>query len=94
MLPAIYLCHYINNNGNIQQYHWLVNGTRLEDLNLGDRVQDFMTRTTGSLLFMNIPEEYNNTTIQCKATLTSGEIIYSNNATLLVQGEDPVFIQL
>ncbi len=87
-LQAAYICHFINNNGNIQQYHWLVNDTQLEDLNLGDRVQVVESRSTGILSFINIPEEYNDTTIQCETTLTSGEIIYSNNAILSVQGED------
>ncbi len=87
-LQATYICHFINNNGNVQQYHWLVNRTQLEDLDLGDGVQVDESRSTGILSFMNIPEEYNDTIIQCKATLTSGDIIDSNNATLLVQGED------
>ncbi len=91
-LQATYICHFINNNGNIQQYHWLVNGTQLEDLNLGDGIQVVESRSTGILSFINIPEEYNDTIIQCEATLTSGEIIYSNNAILLVQGEDKLIV--
>ena len=91
-LQATYICHFINNNGNIQQYHWLVNGTQLEDLNLGNGVQVVESRSTGILSFINIPEEYNDTIIQCEATLTSGEIIYSNNAILLVQGEDKLVV--
>ncbi len=31
--------------------------------------------------------EYNNTNIQCRATLSNGETVDSNNFTLLVQGE-------
>ncbi len=85
---ASYICHFINNNGNIQQYQWLVNETQLEDLDLGDRVQVDESRSTRILSFMNISVEYNDTTIQCIVTLTSGEIIRSNNATLLVQGKD------
>ena len=91
-LQATYICNFINNNGNIQQYHWLVNGTQLEDLNLGNGVQVVESRSTGILSFINIPEEYNDTIIQCEATLTSGEIIYSNNAILLVQGEDKLVV--
>lgn len=41
------------------------------------------------LIFNNITEEYNGTTIQCMANFTSG-IITSNSATLLVQGEENV----
>ncbi len=67
-----------------------MNRTQLEDLDLGDGVRVVESRSTGILSFMNIPEEYNDTIIQCKATLTSGDIIDSNNATLLVQGEDKI----
>ncbi len=90
-LQATYICHFINNDGNIQ-YHWLVNDTQLENFNLGDRVQVDESRTTGILSFINITEEYNDTIIQCEATLTSGEIVYSNNALLLVQGEEKLVV--
>ncbi len=90
ILPATYVCHFISNDGNIQ-YQWLVNGTRLEDLNLGDRVEVVNTIAASVLSFVNIPEEYNDTTIQCIANFTSGDrerILISNNAILLVQGEE------
>ncbi len=41
----------------------------------------------GGLVFNNISVEYNNTNIQCRATLSNGETVDSNSATLLVQGE-------
>ncbi len=89
---AIFHCEIINNN-DMRQLYWLVNGTRLEDLKLGDdRVNDYMSRGVRSLTFLPIPVEYNDTTIQCFANFTSGEIMYSNNATLLVQGEEKSYI--
>ena len=79
-------CRSINND--VQQYQWLVNGTELQELNLTDGV--IMTEDNDVIAFIsfnNITMKYNGTTIQCIANLTSGEIIPSNNATLLVQGE-------
>ncbi len=67
---------------------WLVNGTLLEDLNQRDGIEDQVTFGTENLNFRNIPVEYNDTTIQCIVTLTSGDILPSNNATLLVQGDE------
>ena len=90
ILPATYVCHYISNDGDIQ-YQWLVNGTRLEDHNLGDGVDVVNTIATSVLSFVNIPVEYNDTTIQCISNFTSGDqerILYSSSAILLVQGED------
>ncbi len=74
--------------GTVQQFQWLVNGTRLEDFDQRDGIEDGGTFGIGTLTFNNTPVEYNDTTIQCIVTLTSGEIIPSNNATLLVQGEE------
>ncbi len=76
--------------GTVQHIQWLVNGTRLEDINQRDGIEDAVTFGIGHLSFSNIPVEYNGTTIQCIVTLTSGEIIRSNNATLLVQGEEKI----
>ncbi len=74
--------------GTVPQIQWLLNGTLLEDLNQRDGIEDDVTFGIGTLTFNNTPVKYNDTTIQCIATLTSGEIMYSNNATLLVQGEN------
>ncbi len=41
----------------------------------------------GVLVFNDISVEYNNTNIQCRATLSDGETADSNNRILLVQGE-------
>ena len=74
----------------VQQFQWLVNGTLLEDLNQRDGIEDAVTFGIGLLTFRNIPLGYNDTTIQCIANFTSGGIIRSNNATLLVQGEEKI----
>ncbi len=79
-----------HNSGPIQQFQWLLNGTRLEDLNQTERIMTHTTTIFGLLNFNIISVEYNDTTIQCIVTLTSGEVISSNNATLLVQGEEKI----
>ena len=71
----------------VQQIQWLVNGTQLEDLDQRNGIEHDVTFGLGHLTFRNISVEYNDTTIQCIVALTSGEILSSNNATLLVQGE-------
>ncbi len=72
--------------GTVEQIQWLVNGTRLEDINKRDGIEDEVIFGLGSLTFSNVSVGHKDTTIQCIVTLTSGEIIRSNNATLLVQG--------
>ena len=84
---SIFTCHSIN-SGALQQFQWLVNGTRLEDLNQTDGIEADLIHDIGALAFTDIPVEYNDTIIQCIVTFTSGQISTSNNATLLVQGED------
>ncbi len=71
----------------ITSVQWLINGTRLKDLSLTNVATEFIERTRhGTLVFNNISVEYNNTNIQCRATLSNGENVDSNNSTLLVQG--------
>ena len=73
---------------NITSVEWLINGTRLEDLSLTNVETEFSQLSRqGTLVFNNISVEYNNTNIQCRATLSNGETVDSNNVTLLVQGE-------
>ena len=72
----------------ITSVEWLINGTRLEDLSLTNVETEFSQITRqGALVFNNISVEYNNTNIQCRATLSNGETGDSDNFTLLVQGE-------
>ena len=75
---------------NVSQFQWLVNGTLVEELNLGDRITTDHNNHVGYLHFINITENYNNTIIQCRVNLTSGDITFSDNATLLVQGESVI----
>ncbi len=73
---------------HLSSVQWLMNGTRLEDLNLTNVPTEFREVTRqGTLVFNNISVEYNNTNIQCRATLSNEETVDSNNVTLLVQGE-------
>ncbi len=64
---------------------WLINGTRLEELSLTNMATEFsQISRQGILVFGNVSVEYNNTNIQCRATLSNGETV---DSTLLVQGE-------
>ncbi len=82
-----FLCLYSPTRGAILPIHWIVNGTRLEDLEQRDGIEVDAHSIIGHLHFVNISVDYNDTTIQCRVDFTSGEIVYSNNATLIVQGE-------
>ncbi len=77
-----------SSSATITSVQWLINGTQYEDLSLTNVVQRF-SQLTGqeTLVFNNISVEFNNTNIQCRATLSNGETEDSNNVTLLVQGE-------
>jgi len=90
LLPGTHSLYYCRSRfGNVASVQWLINGTLFEDLNLtnvGTEFVDVFHR--GSLFFVNLSvNPYNNTIIQCRATYNNGEIVYSNNSTLLVQGE-------
>ncbi len=78
-------CEFFNSDG-LQQFQWLVNGTRLEDLNRSDKVDGYVSHRTGVIIFLNVSAEYNGTTIQCIANFTSEEIVYSSPFKL---GVDP-----
>ena len=75
--------------GTITSVQWLINGTLFEDLNLTNVETEFSDLSRqGTLVFSDISlEPHNNTIIQCRATFNNGETVYSNNSTLLVQGE-------
>ena len=82
---ATYACF---GGGTIVGVQWLVNGTRVEDLNLGDDVvvEFSLAREKGNLLFRNIPAEYSETTIQCRVNYSSKTSSTSDTVTLLLQG--------
>ncbi len=65
-----------------EQLQWLVNGTRLEDLDQTERIE----AKSNILYFIDIPV---GTTIQCIIDFTSGESVLSNNA---VQGEEKIVV--
>ncbi len=84
----IYNCASSSATITITSVEWLINGTRLEDLSLTNVETDFsQVARQGILLFNNLSVEYNNTNIQCRATLSNGETVDSNNVALLVQGK-------
>ncbi len=77
----IYNCASLSGT-TITSVEWLINRTRLEDLSLTNVVTWFSQLfRQGLLVFYNIYVEYNNTNIQCRATLSNGETVDSNNST-------------
>ncbi len=79
----------------ITSVEWLKNGTQFEDLSLTNVETGFSQLSRqGTLVFSNISVEYNNTNIQCRATLNNGETVDSNNFTLLVQGEREIDLKM
>ena len=85
-------CASLSDTTTITSVEWLINRTRLEamleDLSLTNVLMEFSeVFRQGVLVFNNISVEYNNTNIQCRATLSNGETVDSNNFTLLIQGE-------
>ncbi len=84
-----FTCTYTSIIDVIEQFQWLVNGTRLEDLNKTEGIEA-ENNIVGHLHFINIPVEYNSTTIQCIIDFTSGESVPSNNAILFVQGKEKI----
>ncbi len=83
----VYSCASLSGT-TITSVEWLINGTQLEDLGLTNVVTGLTELTKQEVLvFNNISVEYNNTNIQCRATLSNRETVDSNNDTLLVQGE-------
>ncbi len=80
-----FTCSYTPLRGRIQHIQWIVNGTQAELIQT-DGIMVENIQNVGHLHFINISVEHNDTTIQCRVNLTSGEI--TNNATLHVQGED------
>lgn len=68
-------------------YFWIINGTYLNDLQLSDVFQGMDNNTgIGTLVFRNVPIEYNNTRVQCLAITDSDNEMPSNNSTLIIPG--------
>ncbi len=71
----------------ITNVQWLLNGSPIEE---GPNVEIVLFATVGLVLrFRNLPVEYNETAIQCRADLDSG-ITQTSEGTLLLllQGTD------
>ena len=71
--------------------HFLVNGSLLDGFTLKNVTQSRFRNNMGHSLagilqFVDLPAEYNNTRIQCRAELSSGPPSTSAPAILLLQG--------
>ena len=64
----------------IQSVQWLVNDVALEEMD------NVVVTAAGVLRFLRISVDYNNTSIRCRATLTSGSVRVSGVSLLLIQG--------
>lgn len=73
---------------SILSIQWLVNSSSFEDFNLTNVMSEFTLDAggIGALNFFNLIQEYNNTSIQCIATLSSGQDSSSRETILLLQG--------
>ncbi len=82
---ATFTCKDRATDGEIRQFQWLVNGTRVDNT---DRTMTETNPFFGHIHIRNVTLDYNNTIVQCVISLTSGDGTFSDNATLLVQGEE------
>lgn len=82
-----FTCFYLRQSlgESICRIQWLVNQS---DFNLTNAVSEFTRGAggAGALYFFDLPQEYNNTSIQCKVVLSSGHYYNSTETTLLLQG--------
>lgn len=85
-----YTCVYStpNSEESILSIQWLVNRSLLEGFNLTNVVSEFIPffGGIGILFFFDLPLEYNDTCIQCMATLSTGYDITSGETNMLLQG--------
>ena len=71
---------------------WMLNNTflnEMEEKDMGGMTisQEFSAVFGGTLRFLKVPEVFNNTVIRCRATLSTGVTVTSDDAsTLLLQG--------
>ena len=73
---------------SFQSIQWLLNGSELSTLGVNNPFDDFepLGSGIGTLTFIRVSLEYNNTIIQCRGRLASGRNPTSNGVTLLLQG--------
>lgn len=76
-----YTC-IVPQNSEVQ---WLVNGTILEDMNLPG-VRTASNIVAGALTITNLTEVFNETTVQCKSTSRTGDVLLSDTPRLRLQG--------
>ena len=85
---ATFRCFSID-HADFSSVQWLVNDTELENFNITGVKESFRTGSYyGILEFSEIPLQYNETSVQCRATLSSGNNIpeSSEPSQLLLQG--------
>lgn len=87
---AQYTCHGLPPN-SMSVIRWYVNGSRLDNLNLTN-VKSRSVIGVGSLLFTDIPVEFNATRIQCDIVRTSSQTILSQEGELFLQGYKATFV--
>lgn len=74
---------------NVVSIQWFANGTRL--LEEEERVEMSVVSGVGILTLRNLTLDYNKTEIACSARFNSGDVLFSNSATLLLlQGEPKI----
>ena len=81
-----FTCSHLSSVMNVE---WFLNGISFTSLQPNDIFQAFGSVGNvqiGSLQFINIPVEYNNTRIQCVVNTSSHETLLSQNSTLIVEG--------
>lgn len=76
-----------HNSRTLTGVQWLLNGTRLQDLNVRNVTAVFSDiLETGYLEFTNLPLEYNTTEISCMASVNSRMSLSSDSVLLRIQG--------
>ena len=76
------------NEGGIASIRWLLNGVFLEDLNLNNVNQTFVSDGGGfgTLIFSRVQLDQNSTFLSCTVNFMSGRVETSSDSLLLVQG--------
>ena len=75
---TVFVCPVLT--GTVSEHRWLINGTL--STSFSDAKDTISVVEIIQLYFHQVSPKYNNTTIQCVVTFTSGKTEESNNATL------------
>ena len=81
-LEAVFHCPY--NQTGLRSFVWALNGLEIAPLSPPSGVS---LGPAASSLIIQTTLQYNNTIVQCIATRTMGEDLFSENATLVVLGQ-------